>query len=377
MLNKRNYGIDLLRIMAMFFIVFIHVLGKSGISFYYPNNSIEYNIINFVVAVLICCVNLFGLISGYVLVKHKFKVNKIFMMYLQVVVFCILNFVLFLIFDKNFKVDKYIIIRIFTPMTHQTYWYYSCYFMLFLLFPYFNIFIESINKKVHMFLIVIMFITNSIISWKFQNIWFMYRGFSFIWLSNLYFIGAYIKKYDFKIKKVYCKLIFVISLIMVYLTYTQIVHIHYVREILPQYIFVSYNGPFVLFEAISLMLIFKDFNIKNKYFTKIITFVSPLTFGVYLLHEMVFSREYIMRKIGFLTKYNVFLIVLFTFLFAVAIFSVCIIIEYIRVKVFKLCRINKLVNKITKGLQNKVDDILKNEKEINNQQTIPNEVNSN
>ena len=92
----------------------------------------------------------------------------------------------------------------------------------------------------------------------------------------------------------------------------------------------------------------------NKYIAKIISFIGPLTFGVYLIHEHPLIRAYIIRAlfnkdpINLPLKAVIKLIVFRTFI----IFIICIIIDYFRNLLFRLLRIRKfcifVINKITK-----------------------------
>lgn len=69
--NSRNYGIDLLRIVAMFLVVILHILGQGGVL-----KAVESNEINFTVSWLLeigayCAVNCYALITGFVLFFRK------------------------------------------------------------------------------------------------------------------------------------------------------------------------------------------------------------------------------------------------------------------------------------------------------------------
>ena len=71
MKNKRNYGIDFLRILAMFFVVILHSLGKGGLLDNTVVDSPQYKLVWFMEVCAYCAVNIFALISGYVSFKQK------------------------------------------------------------------------------------------------------------------------------------------------------------------------------------------------------------------------------------------------------------------------------------------------------------------
>lgn len=66
---KRNYGIDMLRLVAMFFVVICHVLGHGGVM----KNATGYNysVSSLLQIVAYCAVNCYAIISGYVGYKEE------------------------------------------------------------------------------------------------------------------------------------------------------------------------------------------------------------------------------------------------------------------------------------------------------------------
>lgn len=75
-LDKRNYGIDLLRLVSMFLIVVLHSLSRGALVGVSPFN-IHYEVGFLIEALTYCAVNCFALISGYVGVDSKFKYRRI------------------------------------------------------------------------------------------------------------------------------------------------------------------------------------------------------------------------------------------------------------------------------------------------------------
>lgn len=62
--SSRNYGIDLLRIISMIGVVFLHVLGHGGLLHSY-NSPVEFSMVWFFEILSYPAVNCFVLISGY------------------------------------------------------------------------------------------------------------------------------------------------------------------------------------------------------------------------------------------------------------------------------------------------------------------------
>ncbi|MDE6723424.1 MAG: hypothetical protein K2J55_04430, partial [Eubacterium sp.] len=64
--SKRNYGIDLLRIVCMIMVPVLHVLGHGGLLEGAEILSVKYEFVWFLEAAAFCAVNCYALISGYV-----------------------------------------------------------------------------------------------------------------------------------------------------------------------------------------------------------------------------------------------------------------------------------------------------------------------
>ena len=64
--KQRNYGIDLLRMIAMLMVVILHILGKGGVLQAAPPLSIRYETAWLLETAAYCAVDCYALISGYV-----------------------------------------------------------------------------------------------------------------------------------------------------------------------------------------------------------------------------------------------------------------------------------------------------------------------
>ena len=63
---KRNYGIDLLRMILMLMVVILHVLGHGGVLDATTPLSAKYCVSWLIESFAYCAVNCYALISGYV-----------------------------------------------------------------------------------------------------------------------------------------------------------------------------------------------------------------------------------------------------------------------------------------------------------------------
>ena len=133
----RNYGIDLLRIVSMFMVCLLHVLGHGGVLDATEPQSLNYYVAWFIEIAAFCAVNCYALISGYVGVKSKYKVSNILYLWLQVAIYSVAISVVFAIIKPDTYTWK-TILKSFVPVTFSQYWYFTAYFGLFLFIPILN-----------------------------------------------------------------------------------------------------------------------------------------------------------------------------------------------------------------------------------------------
>ena len=106
--------------------------------------------------------------------------------------------------------------------------------------------------------------------------------------------------------------------------------------------------PMIL-QSISIMLFVTNINY-NKYIAKIIVFISPLTFGIYLIHENKIIKYKIMKNIfnnySKNIRYNRLVIIIL--IKALKIFIFCASIDYLRNILFRVCQIRRICKFIEK-----------------------------
>ena len=181
-------------------------------------------------------------------------------------------------------------------------------------------------------------------------------GTSPIWLLTMYIIGSYIGKYrvDYNgIKKIiYCLicLFIFISLSLFYnnLQYYELYNIngYYKRkmiEILKKILIENYDSILPTIQAVSLALFFLQIKY-NKYLAKIICFIGPLAFAIYLIHVHPIVYNYEIYNIFNKLPYDLTLISIIESVVykSLLIFVICIAIEYLRHLVFTFLRIRKI-----------------------------------
>ncbi len=194
----RNYGIDLLRLVSMFYIVALHILLQGGAMYATTIGSTTYYTAHYLEIVIYAGANIFALISGYVGVSEKEKPVR-FASYLQLwleVVFYGIAAMIFYCLDGHAASltaeDAY---GVFFPVFSGSYWYFSAYTGLFLFLPVLSAGIRSASREslrnVFIAMILIFAFLGQLFSWMGIG-----SGYSMLWLVILYILGAIMKKCD-------------------------------------------------------------------------------------------------------------------------------------------------------------------------------------
>lgn len=337
-IKTRNYGIDFLRIMSMFMIVNLHILGHGGIL---SNESLQFLSIRFHLVWLIeticyVAVNCYALISGFVGINSKFKYSNIFWLWLRVVFYSVFIYIAFCVFGlETFDINNFS--KTFFPVLNSRYWYFNAYFCLFFFIPILNSAVQNLDYKVLKNLIIGIVITLSVLpTIQGQDIFNTVRGYSAIWLISLYLIGAFIKKYELHLKFTKLKMILIFAACVILELFSVILKNYFIakgyRDI--KISLLVYTSPTMLLSGIVLLIFFSQLKI-NK-LKKVISFLSPLCFSVYLIHEhYLVKNNFINDKFIYFLTFSSPKILLSILITSIVIFSICIFIDYFREKLFK------------------------------------------
>lgn len=369
--KERNSNFELMRIISMFMIVLWHCFIHA---FNFSSDSKASFVVNLIECLLVIHVNSFVLLSGYFQSKSRFKFSKLISLNNSVWFYKSVEYIIFLILGiASFSIP--IAIDEFFPLDLQSYWYIRVYLMLYLISPFLNKLINNINQNYHKKLIIVLFILCCIIA-PLTRDQATYRtlnmGYSLINFIMLYFIRAYLQfypinkshfglKYTRKMKKLIF-LILYITLAFINFSINNTAQImlrggdtmRFFGNIL-KYSSLAYNNPIIVIQTICYFMIFYYMNFKSK----IINYISSLTFGIYLIHENHYFRSYgyklvfkdlIIPPLGYRS-------VLYSFIVAIIIFVLASIIELIRKNIFKFIYNRKISTKFRYKYRKYISDL--------------------
>ena len=131
---KRDFNVDLFRIIATVFVIILHVLEQGGVLSNALPNEINYWVACFIEILTFCAVNCFALISGYVMANKTIKVKNITGLWFQALFYSLLISLLFFVFIPETRMIKKMLVA-FLPIMGIRWWYISSYFALFFFIP--------------------------------------------------------------------------------------------------------------------------------------------------------------------------------------------------------------------------------------------------
>lgn len=329
----RNHGIDLLRIVSMFMICVLHILGQGGVLDATESGTMQHRISWILEALTFGAVNCYGLISGYVGVNAEVKYRSIIRLWLQVFCYCVGITLFFKV--CGIPVGRKELLKAALPVINEQYWYFTGYFCLFFFTPFLNRMIKSAGEKGQlqmMFMLLLMFSFLQAIG---GQIFYVNNGYSVWWLMILYLLGGCIHEISL-LKKTPWWIWLCIYLVGAVLVQSGD------RSLM------TYFSPAILLGSIALLALFSRFRFGNRG-CKLISKIAPLTFGVYLIHThpLIFNNI-IWNSFRFLGTLSPALLVLGVLACAAGIFIVCIGIDSVRNAVFKWIHINWLCEKMEK-----------------------------
>ena len=352
--TEYNYGIDLLRMVAMFMVIILHLLFQGGIIVSYGTKSAGFEAAWFLEIAALCAVNCYALISGYVGFHSKYRYTGIVTLWLRVLYYTIAITAAFAFFLPETVGTTQWINAIF-PATTKQYWYFTAYLCLFLFVPLLNKAVSSLNQKQLRLILLGMFLVFSVTQTIYQQDAFgTNKGYSGLWLILLYLLGATVKKYD-SLRNITIPKAFFGYLFMVVLTWgTRLVlefsTIHYLGEQKWECILVEYTSPTILAASIFLFALFEKLTLRT-WQKKIIAFLSPSAFSVYLIHTQPLVWTYILAN-----RYKEYTelsppVMIFSVLgTALAIYLFCSLLDLIRRLLSRLLQVKKRVSRLEKRI---------------------------
>jgi hypothetical protein len=334
MSKEHNYGIDLLRLLLMFMVCVLHVLGQGGILAHSVEGTNHYSIFWLMEILCYCAVDSFALISGYMASEKPCRFDKIINLWFTTFFYAFIITTFFVLIGKADNIGSKDIIYNAFPIINSKYWYMTAYFLLFFSIPILNRFLFSVdreNAKKAFILITILFSFMGM----FNDPFFVKAGYSALWLIALYCLGALANRIELFDRKKTITLICFWGLLILITWYC------YVYTDMKW--IVSYVSPTILFSGIIMVVLFKRIKIKSRF----IAYLSSLSLGVYLLQcNQVIWNNIILNAFVYIADEVMIIGILHVLKYAIIIWALGLIVESIRSQMAKLLKLDHLSKKI-------------------------------
>ena len=332
--TNRNAGIELLRMLAMFAIVFGHFISHGG--GFTTSEKIGnplYITEQLVTSFTAFKINIFILITGFFMCGiESFSIKKRLSNLWKNEMFYSIAILLIFVFG-SMPVGIIQIIKSIFPTISYSYWFVTVYVVLILISPIINRAFSKMDKGQYKKSLFVMVIITSV--WQtvmpFVTTVDNNRGYSLLWFLVLYVTGGYLKRY-FVGKYISKKKLISVYLICSVIQFVYMEFYTYVQNKTAMEMYIPYyNSFFVLCASIALFLLFYQIKISDG-FGKIITFISGSLISIYLISDNQLVRNVLytdILKTGNYLDKGVTSILAVTIMVLI-VFVICLIIDVIK-----------------------------------------------
>lgn len=358
MMKKRIVSIELLRIIAMMMVVTLHYLDKGGVL---PLLTGEVNLNGYVAWGLesfsIVAVNVYMLISGYLLVETGFKPGRLVELLCQVLFYTLLIPLVLLsvgVLEPGYF-NLYHLLRDVLPVQMEQYWFITAYVIMYLFSPVLSAAAKSMGKDKLGYTIVALLLFFSVSKTILPVELAIDRsGNDAMWFLCVFLVAAYIRLYGIPFfgegKGIKRGLICYFSGALGIFGLTFVVRMVYLKTgSLDHFIKIGfdYNHVWNLLAALGLFQAFLHWEIAgDSRIGRWICRWAPYSLGVYLCHEQIEVRYLWPKWIGATGEGSVIFMLLRCIGSVSAVYIVGTLIDWIRACIFK--GIRKGIHKIRK-----------------------------
>ncbi len=335
--NNKIFGLDLIRVLSMFFVIFLHC---SSNRLRVGMESFGWGIANFITSFSTCGVPLFFMISGALILNSKKTYDISYVLKNRVIRLIIpLVFWSFIALLVKFYVDSKLVfsienyynefIQILNKPIAVHFWFMYYLIPIYLISPAIKVFVDNAGEKMVLYIIFLWII--QILSYSFSGIIKEPSQAAFLsiaFIKNIGFLSGYLGYFilgfvlfnkDISINKGVC----------LFIAFFMAIFISIGTKAISEYngfyteSFKSYKSIFVCLISIMIFIVLKDFKNSNKYFKALINILSPISYGVYLCHNIFLDviNYFGVRNYTILQVSLSFILVSFISIFTIFVFS--------------------------------------------------------
>ncbi len=286
---QRQSNFELLRIFAMLGIIATHFVYHGGFRFASDTITVNRLYQQFLFTGGNLGVNLFVLISGYFLVtSHGIKTEKLLKMWLQVFTYSVVLYLIFMAAGRPLSVKE--LVQSLLPITFSQWWFASTYFVMYLLSPFVSKLLRALDRKTYQRMLVLTGILWCLIPTVTAS---DFQSNQLLWFFVLYAFAGYVRLYGIQAGS--AKRCLLCAAAACALTFLSVIVFDILGTHLPVFADHALYGYHMqrLPVAATSVLVFLGFSKINIGCRKTANTIAAATFGVYLIHDNRFVREFL------------------------------------------------------------------------------------
>lgn len=363
--SGRLPNFEIIRVIAMFLIVVWHCI-THGLNLHVgqpilfdtasPNDIINYILGQAIMSFAAASVDLYILVTGYFVAYSESKWNKILPIWTQV---CFYS-VAITLFSKNqngMQFHEYV--DSFMPILNNKYWFVTQYIGLIAISPFLACLVKNMQKREFQILLLVLMVLNLNLKYFAYSVYYS-SSMSLPFFIFLFLIGAYIRQYNPFVKKNMLRMTLIFATIpfifaMAKYLIPACVNQMPVKMSCELY---AYNS-ITFFTATSLFIYIKNLKFTDNVIVRSLTNMAPYMFGIYLIHDNGIIRDLLWNQlVDFNTIKGTIYYIPFVLGYSITIFSICIIVDFIRVRIFQLLKVDMFVHKVNDAIAKGINRIL-------------------
>lgn len=344
---RRETNFEVLRTVAMFFIVVYHCLTHGVGDGYGFNTNCSITLSNALFSDLMLifssiAVNLYVMISGYFLVDLNFKASRIvrtwsyacFYSFIITVLFMVLALVPF----NATSVGKSLF-----PISSDAYWFVTQYIGLLILSPFLAIIACQLTYRQYLALLMggAILCLSIIPDFPLGKRFYVAHGNSVWSFAYLFMIAGFVKHH---LKKVpMARLSMIVLLLTLLILVCEVVGGYHNGSI--SLYWLNYNG-LVLMLSVAVFVLVRQLHVPERGFWNVLVKAAPYTFGVYLIHDHLLVRDWLWNTVSLSSYCDKCLYPFMVIGICLVVFVTCAVIDAVRKKLFAVIGIDKLIAKV-------------------------------
>lgn len=332
----RRSNLELYRIIVMMLIVAHHYVGNSGLMEVMADEPMSSKSLYLYILGMWgkTGINCFVLITGYFMCRSNITLRKFLKLFLEIMFYNIVIWAIFVATGyESFSIKM--MLKDILPITSIHDGFTSCFLVFYLFIPFLNILVGNLDKKRHQYLLGLCLFTYTFLAMIPK----IHVVFNYVtWFCVLYLISSYIRLYGLfpSVKKIQWGMFTLVSVALAMVSTVSFIFLHlkYGIKLTPYRLVSDSNAIFSVIVSVCSFMYFKDLPIKQ---SKLINTISASTFGVLCIHANSNTmRQWLWKDtLNNVEQYYSDNMIWLSLVSILAVFFICVIVDYIRIHTFE------------------------------------------